>query len=211
MYSISKMKSDRKPPLAKSPMRLRPRRVLRPSNSCSLQTPSGSLTESKNPTGCLNIEESELRPEYRTISCELRALMKMVREEFGKRDSENIESANSFGVNSGILFERGRFYDEYSARRNERLKRRKTGDYGKAPAYNLGVAVESAKKSSSKKLESLRKSVSATYTMERLEAPRYMLRSMTKGNKKLPPLPSNLEKSTTGVDKKTGASRLRRT
>ncbi|XP_028765075.1 uncharacterized protein LOC114723094 [Neltuma alba] len=210
MYSVSKMKSDRKPPLAKSPMRLRPRRVLRPSNSCSLQTPPGSLTESKKPIGCQNIEESELRPEYRTISCELRALTKMVREELGKTDSENIAFANSFGVNSGTLFERGRFYDEYSAKRNERLKRKKTGAYSKAPAYNLGVAVESAKKSSSKKLESLRKSVSATCSMERPEAPRYMLRSMTKGNKKLPPLPSNFEKLTSGLDKKIGASRVRR-
>ena len=52
----------------------------------------GSLTESKKPIGCHNIEESELRPEYRTISCELRALTNMVREELGKRDrdGENI-------------------------------------------------------------------------------------------------------------------------
>lgn len=168
----------------------------------------GSLTESKKPIGCHDIDESELRPEYRTISCELRALNNMVREELGKMDSENIVFANSFGVDSGILFERGRLYDEYSAKRNERLKRKKRGDYGKASAYKLGVAVESAKKSSSKKLESLRKSVSVTCPMERSEAPRYMLRSMTKGNKKLPPLPLIFEKSTTGVDKKIGASRV---
>ncbi|KAI9127232.1 hypothetical protein K1719_001791 [Acacia pycnantha] len=113
----------------------------------------------------------------------------MVQVELGKTNSENIAFANSFGVDSGILFERGRFY-------------------GKASAYNLGVAVESAKKSSSKKLESLRKSVSVTCRVERSEAPRYMLRSMTKGNKKLPSLPSIFEKSATGVDKKIGASRV---
>lgn len=168
----------------------------------------GSLTESKKPIGCHDIDESELRPEYRTISCELRALTNMVREGLGKMDSENIVFANSFGVDSGILFERGRLYDEYSAKRDERLKRKKRGDYCKASAYKLGVAVESAKKSSSKKLESLRKSVSVTCPMERSEAPRYMLRSMTKGNKKLPPLPLIFEKSTTGVDKKIGASRV---
>ncbi|KAF7829487.1 uncharacterized protein G2W53_011820 [Senna tora] len=170
MYSsVSKMKSDRKPPLATSPMRLRTRRVLRPSNSCLLQTPTatGSLTESKKPVCSQDIEESELRPEYRTISCELRNLSKMVWEELGKTKSENSAFES---VNSSTLFERGRFYDEYSARRNERLKRKKgvTADDGKASVYvyNLGVTVESAKKSGSKKRESLRKSVSAAYSVD---------------------------------------------
>ena len=46
MYSVSKMKFDRKPPLAKSPTRLRPRRVLR-SNSTSLQTPPGGSLQTR--------------------------------------------------------------------------------------------------------------------------------------------------------------------
>lgn len=135
----------------------------------------------------------------------------MVHKELGKENSENNAFVNSCNVNSGILFERGRFYEEYSARRNERLRRKKglTGDDGKASVYSLGVTVESAKKNSSKKLETLRKSVSAAYSVESSETPRYMLRSMTKGNKK-PPLPSNFEKSILGVNKKVGASRARR-
>ncbi|KAI4317029.1 hypothetical protein L6164_024941 [Bauhinia variegata] len=212
MYSVSKLKSDRKPPLAKSPTRLRPRRVIRSSTSSSIQTPPGSLTKSHKPIRSRDIEESELRPEYQTISCELRALAKMVRDELGRGDLDNIGFNNSVSVNSGALFERGKFYDEYSARRNERLKRKKgvaaDEDVGK-PLYNLGVTVDSAKKSSSRKLESLRKSVSAAYSMERTETPRYMLRSMTKENKK-PPLPGSLDKSNVGGEKKTGARKARR-
>ncbi|XP_059461369.1 uncharacterized protein LOC132190407 [Corylus avellana] len=212
MYSVTKMRSDRKPPLAKSPVRLRPRRVLR-SNSTSLQTPPGSLTKSERPNRCLGTDASDLRPEYLSISCELRALSKMVRDEFGNGDMDNAGISDSFGANSSTLFERGRFYEEYSARRNERLKRKKneTGE-GRKSVYNLGVTVESAKKSTStKKLESLRKSVSAAYTVERSEAPtpRYMLRSMRKENKK-PPLAVTSGRSVLGTETKVGARRLRR-
>lgn len=228
MYSVSSMKSGGKPPLAKSPMRLRPRRVLRPSNSFSLQTPPPP----RRGMGWEGVEECELRPEYRTISCELRALTNMVREELGKRDRDgeniiNIAFGNGVGVgvDSHSLFERGRLYDAYSAKRNERLKRKKTGgDDVKAATYNysysVGVAAEctpTAKKSrSTEKVESLRKSMQA-------EPPRYMLRSRTKGdnnlnlNLNLPPLPptSNSKRSSPaapGVHNKIGGStsRLRR-
>ena len=59
-----------------------------------------------------------------------------------------------------------------STRRNERLKRKKNEiGYGRKSVYNLDVTVESAeKRNSTKKLESLRKSVSAAYTVERSEA-----------------------------------------
>lgn len=148
-----------------------------------------------------DLQESELRPEYRTISCELRALASMVRMELGCIESEGNGVGDKLSVNSSSLFERGRFYDEYSARRNERLKKRKKAETVaevKTP-YNLGVTVESSKRQSSKKLvNSLRKSVSAAYSAERSEtAPRYLLRSMMKENKK-PPLPVNLEKSMIG-------------
>ncbi|XP_035548639.1 uncharacterized protein LOC108979193 [Juglans regia] len=114
----------------------------------------------------------DLRPEYRSISCELRALKKMVRNEFGNGDSDSDGIANSFGANSSPLFERGRFYEEYSARRNERLRSKKneTGHERKT-AHGLGAMGESAKKSSStKNLESLRKSVSSAYSVEQSEA-----------------------------------------
>ncbi|KAA0038452.1 hypothetical protein IC582_005909 [Cucumis melo] len=198
---MSKMRSDRRPPLARSPLRLRSRRVPQSNSTTSIQTPPGSLTKSQKMIRPSDLQESELRPEYRTISCELRALASMVRMELGCIESEGNGVGDKLSVNSSSLFERGRFYDEYSARRNERLKKRKKAETVaevKTP-YNLGVTVESSKRQSSKKLvNSLRKSVSAAYSAERSEtAPRYLLRSMMKENKK-PPLPVNLEKSMIG-------------
>lgn len=158
------------------------------------------------------IEESGLRPEYLTISCELKALAKIVRNELGNGNPENLGFPNTFGANSMTLFERGRLYDEYSARRNERLKRKKceTGDSGKTP-YKLGVTAEPAKRrdSKSKKLESLRKSVPAALSVHRSENPRYLLRSSTKENKK-PPLSFDLEKSAIAGDGKIGSRRVRK-
>ncbi|KAK2660880.1 hypothetical protein Ddye_007413 [Dipteronia dyeriana] len=197
------MRSDRKPPLPKSPIRVRPRQVLR-SNSDALQTtPPGSLTKSQKPIRSWDVEESDLRPEYRSISCELRALAKTFQDGFGDVDANNksvFGGTTNLGANSSpvSIFERGRFYEEYSARRNERLKRKKKSEMGdsllKTP-YSLGVTVDSSKKrDSSRKLESLRKSVSAAYSVERSE-PRYMLRSMSKENKK-PPLPRSTTTTT---------------
>lgn len=209
---MSKMRSDRRPPLARSPLRLRSRRVPQSNSTTSLQTPPGSLTKSQKMNRPSDLQESELRPEYRTISCELRALASMVRMELGCEESENDGGGDKLNVNSSSLFERGRFYDEYSARRNERLKRKKAESVAeiKTP-YNLGVTVESSKRHSSKKLaNSLRKSVSAAYSVERSEAaPRYLLRSMTKENKK-PPLPVNLEKSVIATGERKVTRRVRR-
>ncbi|XP_062023545.1 uncharacterized protein LOC133739762 isoform X2 [Rosa rugosa] len=188
---MSRMKLDRKPPLAKSPIRVRPpSRVLR-SGPTSLQTPPGS----QKPSRMWDMEEPDLRPEYRSISCELRALAKMVGKEFGDEDCEKAGGVRkSVSANSSPLFERGRFYEEYSARRNERLRKKYGGtgtgeEFKSAFKQKLGVAVESAKRGSgTRKLESMRKSVSAAYSVERTsQTPRYMLRSMSKENKK-PPL-----------------------
>ncbi|PON90454.1 hypothetical protein TorRG33x02_137390 [Trema orientale] len=203
---MSKMRSVQKPPLAKSPLRLRPRRALQPN---PIQTPMGSLTKSLKQT-----EESEVRPEYHTISCELRALAKKVRDELGNKETPSAGFSDCVRASSSPLFERGRFYEEYSARRNERLRRKKGqpgGEEGKS-AYNLGVNVESVKRSSSKKLGSLRKSISAAYSVEKTsETPRYMLRSMSKENKKPPlPLPLCSETSALGGERKVGARRARK-
>ncbi|CAJ1973146.1 unnamed protein product [Sphenostylis stenocarpa] len=196
-----------KPPFPRSPLRLRPPQAVHSSNSFSLQTPPGSLTKSQKSALSPN-----MRPEYRTISCELRALAKMVRDEFSDANSEKAAGANSCGANSSVLFERGRFYDEYSARRNERLMRKKgvtAIDEGKVkPVRGLGVTVESGKKSSVRKIGSLRKSISAAYSAGLSETPRYMLRSMTKENKK-PPLPAKFDKSVVAGEKKMG-TRTRR-
>lgn len=180
-------------------------------------TVSGSLTKTQLPN---RPSESELRPEYHTISYELRALAKMVQNEFGDPDLGNAafgSKSSRVSMSRSPLFERGRFYDEYSARRNERLKR-KNGDTGdderKKSAYGLGVKMESAKKRDSKRLEGLRKSVFSTPVMmaDRKENPRYMLRSMTKENKKPPLPPVNLEKSLGGGggERKTAARRVRK-
>ncbi|XP_022769356.1 uncharacterized protein LOC111312907 [Durio zibethinus] len=210
---MSKMKPDRKPPLAKSPICPRPGRVLR-SNSTSLQTPPGFLTKSQKPIRTCAMEEYEIRPDYQSISCELRALARMVRDELGNGETENAGfGETSLIVNCSPLFERGRFYDEYSARRNERLKRKKgeTGTESRA-VYHLGVTVESSKRRESKKLECLRKSVSAAYSVERngTQTPRYLLRSMSKENKKPPLAVNNYKSSMIGTEKKTVARRVRR-
>ncbi|XP_022743658.1 uncharacterized protein LOC111294552 [Durio zibethinus] len=85
---MSKKKPDGKPPLAKSPIRLRPYRVL-PSKSTSLQTPPSSLTKSQKPIRSWAMEESGIQHEYRSISCKLQALARMVRDELGNREIEN--------------------------------------------------------------------------------------------------------------------------
>ena len=135
----------------------------------------------------------------------------MVEDEFGNAGSGNVGFGNTSSVVSNPLFERGRFYDEYSARRNERLKRKKgeTEDE-KRTAYDLGVKVESAKRRDSKRVDGLRKLVSLTLVMEyQRENPRYLLRSMTKENKKLP-LSMTFEKSVVGSDQKTTVKRIRK-
>ncbi|KAM2020461.1 hypothetical protein ACFX16_042595 [Malus domestica] len=233
---MSRLKPDRKPPLAKSPIRLRPRRVLG-SNSNVMQTPSGrseirfqqqadpiltggSLRRSekaRRTSGTWEMEEADLRPEYQSISWELRALAKMVGDELGKENCDAADMDSDMKMNCGggnslvssPLFERGRFYEQYSARRNERLNRKNkikeaqtnsfsstTASVSKFKSYNnkLGVTVESAKRSSftsttsssSRKLQSsLRKSVVSALvetpipTLIPTPTPRYMLRSMT--------------------------------
>ncbi|EEF52857.1 conserved hypothetical protein [Ricinus communis] len=205
------MKYDRKPPLAKSPIRVRPGRVLRSTTTTSLQSPPGSLIKSQKLNPGPDMEELDLRPEYRSISWELRALARMVQDEFGKENATNAGERKSLSANSSPLFERGRFYDVYSARRNERLKRKtgETGEEGVKTPHNLGVNIESSKKRDTKKLQSLRKSVSAAYSVESSEIPRYSLRSLSKENKK-PPLPVNYEKSVLANEKKVGARRVRK-
>ncbi|CAH8313640.1 unnamed protein product [Eruca vesicaria subsp. sativa] len=80
-------------------------------------------------------------------------------------------------------FERGRFYDVYSARRNERLKRKKGGGeedaVAKGTLYNLGVepTITTKRRGTFKK-----KKVSMDDTTT---TPRYSLRStVTKDSKK---------------------------
>ncbi|KAL7207291.1 hypothetical protein ACSBR1_029284 [Camellia fascicularis] len=205
---MSMMRSDRKPPLPRSPLHLHPRRVLR-STENTIQTPLGSLRKTQLLNRSLYTKESEIRPEYNSISVELQALTKMVQDEFENPGSINVGFGNSISATSSSVFERGRFYEEYSARRNERLKRKKgeTGDEKKKKTvYDLGVKVESAKK---RDVKGLRKSVLSTpmATMDRRENQRYFLRSSIKENKK-PPLPVKSQKSGLRGDLKIVARRV---
>ncbi|XP_039052844.1 uncharacterized protein LOC120194661 isoform X2 [Hibiscus syriacus] len=174
----------------------------------------------QKPVRAWSSEEYEIRPEYLSISSELRALARMVKCEIGNAETENAGfGETSLGTNPTTLFERGRFYEEYSARRNERLKRRKgeTGTESKSGHHpGLGVTIESSKRTQSKKLESLRKSVSAAYSVEgsEIQTPRYSLRSMskTKDNKKPPIAVNNYNSSVSmiGTASKTTARRVGR-
>ncbi|KAK6160811.1 hypothetical protein DH2020_004192 [Rehmannia glutinosa] len=89
------LRSNGKPPLARSPIRLRSRRkALQPTNTNTIHTPPGSLTKSHLPNNhTWDVEISELRPEYHTISCELRALAKMVHQELGAKDETTFGGA----------------------------------------------------------------------------------------------------------------------
>ncbi|GJT19601.1 hypothetical protein Tco_0878307 [Tanacetum coccineum] len=219
------MRSDRKPPLAlRSPVRLRSRRPLAQStvsNTNSLQTLSGTYTKSRLPKPSSEVEEPELRPEYQTISRELRDLTKLVQDTLRGSTASQSENAGN------PLFERGRLYEEYSAIRNERLKR-KRGESGvekQTPSKQyLGVRMESAKRTVEvRKYESARKmttplverrEVATAQRVERKEpvtAQRYSLRSSSKENKK-PPLAMSFERSMDAatVEQKTTVRRTAR-
>ncbi|CAA3010175.1 Hypothetical predicted protein [Olea europaea subsp. europaea] len=207
------LRSNAKPPLARSPIRLRPIRSLQSTVNTTTKTPPGSLPNSQLPKRNWDKIEPDLRPEYRTISCELRSLAKMVHQEFGTRDYVGFDG-DGFNVNSSCLFERGRFYEEYSARRNEMLKRKK-GEEEKKAVYDLGVKVDSSKKSGPKKFESRKKTAAAAMPMlERREAAmhRYSLRgcrNKAKENEKPPPLPLHGEKSCIS-ERKVGVRKVRK-
>ncbi|PIA46834.1 hypothetical protein AQUCO_01500402v1 [Aquilegia coerulea] len=204
--SMLRTPSTRKPPLAEQVNRIPPpRRVLR-SNANSIPSTPVSATKIQIPNRRLSsVDASEVPSEFRSISTNLQALAKMVEDEFGNvvgSISTTTNTTSTMNIDPSVVYERGRFYEEYSARRNERLKRKKgvTGQEKKSTPYSLGVTFESGKKRESKKLDSLRKSVPANFSVSQTteNTPRYSLRSSTKENKK-PPLPLDVEKSVVGT------------
>lgn len=170
------------------------------------------MTKSQLPKRSWDVEELEARPEYNTISCEVRALAKMVRQEFGTSDDKmDVEFDDGVLSNNRIpLFERGRFYEEYAAKRNERLKKKKGEIEGhkKKLMNNLGVRIESAKKFDSRR----KMAVAATPMMVQRESatPRYLLRSSARKENKKPPLPMNFESSAGYTERKVGGRRIRK-
>ncbi|XP_010481998.1 PREDICTED: uncharacterized protein LOC104760738 [Camelina sativa] len=190
---MSRMRSLLKPPLPKSPIRLRSRQVFLNS---SLQTPGSQKQQQLQGRRLSDVVDLNPKPqiEYSSISKEIHALAKMVKDEFAEAEESKKPNLESLASNSVPVFERGRFYEEYSAKRNERLRRKKKGEEAvvEGTPYHLGVNHEPMTNkrrgtSSAKKktvVVSMGETTSAT-------TPRYSLRSMTKENRK-PPLPVNV-------------------
>ncbi|KAL8240049.1 hypothetical protein R6Q59_013404 [Mikania micrantha] len=192
-------RSDRKPPLPlRSPIRLRPRRPVQ-SSLDNIQTPSGTLTKPPLPKQSWVTEELEICPKYHAMSCELTALTKMV------QDTLRASATTNRSANEGPLFQRGKFYEEYAARRNERLKRKRgesSSAEKKTPCKQyLGVRVESTKRmvGEVKKFECARK-MTTPLMEKRLVATtsKYSLRSSCKENKK-----PSLVMSSMGMERRT--------
>ncbi|GAA0138648.1 hypothetical protein LIER_00353 [Lithospermum erythrorhizon] len=210
------LRSSLKPPLARSPIRLRARRVLQPTVNTT-QSPPGSLMKTQKPIRA-NEDETGLYPSYQTTSCDLRALTKMVHQDSCK-ETMDYDYGDNYNANRSPLFERGRFYEEYARRRNERLKKKKgekggSGIQEKKAVYDLGVRTESVKRrGEGKKYETARKGVFPSSPVTQLKEPtattsRYLLRSVTRKE-------NNIKVSSSpfanGIgEMKTGAKRGRR-
>ncbi|KAL5984207.1 hypothetical protein ACLOJK_018311 [Asimina triloba] len=125
-----------------------------------------------------------MRPEFLSMSCEFQALAKMIGEELA--NSTLPSSLVAANAHFSPLFERGRFYDEYSARRNERLKRKKgeIEEVRTSAVLDPGVlAAQLGKRRNAKKTEAVRKSVPANFSVGRREGLRSSTR-ISKENKK---------------------------
>ncbi|XP_058098532.1 uncharacterized protein LOC131243307 [Magnolia sinica] len=208
MYRM-KSPSDRRPPLAESPQLPRARRVL--CSNGTIQSPPASLTKTQVPNCSWNLEGSRIRPEFQSVSCDLRALAKMVEDELGHNILPTAFMATN--THSSPLFERGRLYNEYSARRNERLKRKKmeAEEEKTSAVHDTGVlAVECGKRRNAKKTETVRKSVPANFSVGRREG----LRSSTRISKetKKPIASRNVSErsAVNGINKTIGTRAVRR-
>lgn len=125
-----------------------------------------------------------MRSDLKPMLGELRALAKMVEDELGR--SHHAESL--LATISTPEFERGRLYDEYSARRTERLRRKKrereTAVVEDHHSNSGGFNVEFGKRKTAKKCESaVRKSVPANFSVSRREGLRSSAR-LSKENMK---------------------------
>ncbi|KAF0908641.1 hypothetical protein E2562_026857 [Oryza meyeriana var. granulata] len=173
---------DRRPPLAVSPRRLRPRThraaAARPPVACSVQTPPGSIKKSSTPmrSSMCALPTPRLEPSPR-VKLDFAAAPSPARaagKENRRVDDEVALDLTAAAMNNWTaaplpptspLFERGRLYDLYSARRNERLKRKHGFPVGEEAAEAMAtdpcVAVELSKRRGAKKTgaESVRRSM----------------------------------------------------
>ncbi|KAI0500881.1 hypothetical protein KFK09_019099 [Dendrobium nobile] len=170
---------NRKPPLAVSPRRLRPRRP--PTSLPYLQTPTvkaRSKPPAQFPTRHSIAGEPLIGKDYPIISPELIEITKKVKDDF--------TAGHDPIVCTKPLFERGRFYELYSACRNERLKRKMMEISEETVALYPEVAVEISKKRSLKKAETPRKSCPGSFSVNRASSLRSStLRSSYKEMKKV--------------------------
>ncbi|KAL5197123.1 hypothetical protein ABZP36_000635 [Zizania latifolia] len=178
---------DRRPPLALSPRRLRPRPPRSsaaaaglPPLACSVQTPPGSIKKAQTPlrSSICALPTPRLEPspraklDFAATPLPARAVGKENRH---VHDEVALDLAAA-AVNNckaaplpcpSPLFERGRLYDLYSARRNERLKRKHGFPVGEEEAEAMAgdpcVAVELSKRRGAKKsgADSVRRSMTA--------------------------------------------------
>ncbi|KAG1362627.1 hypothetical protein COCNU_10G008460 [Cocos nucifera] len=110
------------------------------------------------------------------ISSELMALAKRAKEELGSNDHVGTTLTSSITCSNSPMFERGRYYEVYSARRNERLKRKKEIE-DESIGQDPGIAIELAKRRNSKKVDGMRKSVPANFSLSRMNSLRSSVRS----------------------------------
>ncbi|KAG9443192.1 hypothetical protein H6P81_019046 [Aristolochia fimbriata] len=201
----TKSPSDRRPPLAESPQQIRARRGGL-CTSTSIQTPPSSAAKTQMPTRRSWVaEECRVRSELKPMLGEFQALAKMVEDELGCAGLSKPISLLSRSTVSTTLFKRGRFYDEYSARRNERLKRKKAE--AESSIDHSVFNVEFGKRKTAKKTDALRKSVPANFSVPRREGLRSSVR-LSKENKQ--PLPTNIERPALEGEKKRMATRASR-
>uniref|UniRef100_A0A0E0LKG1 Uncharacterized protein n=1 Tax=Oryza punctata TaxID=4537 RepID=A0A0E0LKG1_ORYPU len=179
---------DRRPPLAVSPRRLRPRphraaAAARPPVACSVQTPPGSIKKATTlmRSSFCALPTSRLEPTPRA-KLEFAAAPSPARAAAAGKENRHVDDEVALDLTAmgmptwtasplpptSPLFERGRLYDLYSARRNERLKRKHGFPVGEEEAEAMAadpcVAVELSKRRGAKKMtgaESVRRSMPA--------------------------------------------------
>ncbi|KAG6519475.1 uncharacterized protein LOC121968590 [Zingiber officinale] len=201
-----------RPPLALSPRRLRPRRP--PPGAFALSAHLPPATSKKRPPlsrSSVSLS-SPPRPPQPPILEDLTSVVDIVKEHSAigcDQVAAAVVSPSRAGPKSP-LFERGRFYDLYSARRNERLKRKicELSEPAVAAAEDPGVAVELAKRRVAKKVESARKSLPDDFSARRMGTLRSSLRS-SKEMKKAASTLAATDCSAAGVSR-TGTRSLRR-
>ncbi|PKA60104.1 hypothetical protein AXF42_Ash009788 [Apostasia shenzhenica] len=176
------MPMDRKPPIVVSPRRLRSRQL--PPNLPKPTAKTATKTLLRHSIAC----ETLFRPDQQ-LSSEFKFLPDRSTDDFTA--AADVAGGSCDGDSSPLpppLFERGRFYEVYSARRNERLKRKMLEVTEETVALYPEVAVELSKRRSLKKWETPRKSLPANFSVSRVSRLQSSEVRSIKKTKKIPAL-----------------------